>query len=86
MLAQLFTLISRDLLNHFQPTRSNTQIQQLSACDRMARYTYIRLKQHKIRLKNTKQPEPQHKKHIAIRVSSYFPNRWPLSHLNLTKI
>ena len=24
-------------------------------------------------------------KHIVIRMSSYFPNRWPLSYLNLTK-
>ena len=24
-------------------------------------------------------------KHIASRMSSYFPNRWPLSYLNLTK-
>ena len=24
-------------------------------------------------------------KHIVSRMSSYFPNRWPLSHLNLTK-
>ena len=24
-------------------------------------------------------------KHIVIRISSYFPNRWPLSYLNLTK-
>ena len=25
-------------------------------------------------------------KHIVSRMSSYFPNRWPLSYLNLTKI
>ena len=24
-------------------------------------------------------------KHIVIRMGSYFPNRWPLSYLNLTK-
>ena len=24
-------------------------------------------------------------KHIVSRMSSYFPNRWPLSYLNLTK-
>ena len=26
------------------------------------------------------------RKHIVSRMSSYFPNRWPLSYVNLTKI
>ena len=41
--------------------------------------------------KNRGGKKPNHKsgtftmKHIVSRMSSYFPNRWPLSYLNLTK-
>ena len=36
--------------------------------------------------KNTNQQSDTHTtKHIASRMSSYFPKRWPLSYLNLTK-
>ena len=36
--------------------------------------------------KPNQQPGTYTMKHIVSRMSSYFPNRWPLSYLNLTKI
>ena len=35
--------------------------------------------------KPNQQPGTYTMKHTASRMSSYFPNRWPLSYLNLTK-
>ena len=35
--------------------------------------------------KPNQQSDTHTMKHIVIRMSSYFPNRWPLSYLNLTK-
>ena len=35
--------------------------------------------------KPNQQPGTYTMKHIVSRMSSYFPNRWPLSYLNLTK-